>query len=346
MKNKILELKNVKTSFFTHLGEVQSVRGISFDLEEGEILGIVGESGSGKSVTSLSIMGLIDAPGKIKEGQIIFKGTDLVQLTEKKISEFRGKEISMIFQDPMTALNPVFTIETQMVDVIRAHIKSSADPTKMISKEDAKARALGYLTLVGIPEPEIRIKQFPHQFSGGMRQRALIAMALSCEPKLLIADEPTTALDVTIQAQIIQLLKDIQKKLRTSIIFITHDLGVIAELCESVIVMYGGMIMEKGTVEEIFYEAIHPYTQGLLKSIPKDVAGQKERLTSIDGSPPDLLNPPKGCPFSPRCDYTMKICLEEAAPLMYTSDSHCSACWLLDKDAPKVEEIRRVGGAE
>jgi oligopeptide transport system ATP-binding protein len=346
MAEKILELKNLKTSFYTHLGEVQAVRGVSYDLEEGSILGIVGESGSGKSVTSLSIMRLIDTPGKIKEGEILFQGTDLAQIPEDEMRDIRGSEISMIFQDPMTSLNPVFTIQNQMVEVIRAHIKDPNDPKKPISKQDAIARAINYLELVGIPEPAERIKQYPHQFSGGMRQRALIAMALSCEPKLLIADEPTTALDVTIQAQILELLKELQHKTNTSIIFITHDLGVIAELCTNVVVMYGGMMMEKGTVEEIFYSPKHPYTQGLHKSVPKDVVGQKERLVPIEGSPPDLLNPPVGCPFAPRCDHAMKICLEKSAPLYKISDTQVSSCWLLDEAAPAVEGFRSEGGAK
>jgi len=346
MADKILELKNLKTSFYTHLGEVQAVRGVSYELEEGDILGIVGESGSGKSVTSLSIMRLIDIPGKIKEGQILFKGTDLAQLSEQEMREYRGKELSMIFQDPMTSLNPVFSIENQMCEVIRTHVKDENDSSKAISKRDAFERAVKYLELVGIPEPRTRIKQYPHQFSGGMRQRALIAMALSCEPKLLIADEPTTALDVTIQAQILELLKELQRKTGTSIIFITHDLGVIAELCTNVVVMYGGMMMEKGTVDEIFYNPKHPYTQGLHKSVPKDVVGQKERLVPIEGSPPDLLNPPQGCPFAPRCQHAMKICLEEAAPLFEVSKTQVSSCWLLSKEAPAVEGFKIEGGAK
>jgi oligopeptide transport system ATP-binding protein len=338
MSKKIVELKNLQTSFYTHLGEVQAVRGVSYDIEEGSILGVVGESGSGKSVTSLSIMKLIDEPGKIKGGQIIFDGKDITGLTEKEMYDIRGNEMAMIFQDPMTSLNPVFTIENQMIEVIRKH--------KPVSKKEARKIALKYLTLVGIPEPETRISQYPHQYSGGMRQRALIAMALSCEPKLLIADEPTTALDVTIQAQILELLKKIRKETNTSIIFITHDLGVIAELCDNVVVMYGGMVMEKGSVNEIFYTPQHPYTQGLHKSVPNDVAGSRERLIPIEGSPPDLLNPPKGCPFSPRCPYAMKACLEQAAPLFKVSDSQVSSCWLLHKDAPEVENFVKVGGAK
>ncbi|AIO19536.1 Oligopeptide transport ATP-binding protein OppD [Candidatus Izimaplasma bacterium HR1] len=371
MSEKILQLNNLETSFFTHLGEVKAVRGVTYGLNKGGVLGIVGESGSGKSVTSLSIIRLIESPGKIKNGEVIFDGVDLTTLSESEMQELRGSEISMIFQDPMTSLNPVYTIENQMVEVIRRHMKipkeQALEEAKLITNESKKAkelediekgitrpfnkqeafdRAINYLTLVGIPEPEERIGQYPHQFSGGMRQRALIAMALSCEPKLLIADEPTTALDVTIQAQILDLLKDIQKNLGTSIIFITHDLGVIAEICQDVVVMYGGMVMEKGTVEEIFYNAQHPYTKGLHQSIPKDIVGQKERLVPIDGSPPDLLSPPKGCPFSPRCEHAMEVCLQEAAPLYKISDTQVSACWLQDPNAPVVKGFTKSGGAE
>jgi oligopeptide transport system ATP-binding protein len=367
--SKILEVKNLETSFFTHLGEVKAVRNISWDLKKGGILGIVGESGSGKSVSSLSIMRLVESPGRIKNGQILFDGLDLTQLTEKEMQDFRGSEISMIFQDPMTSLNPVFSIQNQMIEVIRRHMHITEEKareeaseikddkkreavleliaqgiTRSYNKDEAIARAIEYLTLVGIPEPESRIKQYPFEFSGGMRQRALIAMALSCEPKLLIADEPTTALDVTIQAQILNLLKGIQKELSTSIIFITHDLGVIAEVCDDVVVMYGGMVMEKGSVNDIFYNPQHPYTRGLHQSIPKDIVGQKERLVPIDGSPPDLLNPPKGCPFSPRCKYAMEICLEKPAPAYKISETQVSACWLQDKDAPDVDGFKKSGG--
>jgi oligopeptide transport system ATP-binding protein len=327
--SKLLEVKNLKTSFFTHLGEVQAVRGVSYDLEKGEVLGIVGESGSGKSVSALSIMGLIEEPGRIKEGEILFDGIDLTKLSQQELSDIRGNEISMIFQDPMTSLNPVYTIKNQMVEVIRRHTD--------MTKEEALKRAIKLLEMVGIPEPESRIKDYPHQFSGGMRQRAMIATALSCDPKLLIADEPTTALDVTIQAQIIELLRDLKEKLNTSIIIITHDLGVISEISDKVVVMYGGMVMEKGTVEEIFYNPKHPYTKGLHASIPKIHKGERERLVPIEGSPPDLTNPPQGCPFSPRCPHTMEVCLKKAAPMMKVSDTQSSACWLLHEDAPKVE---------
>jgi len=330
---KLLEVNNLKTSFYTHLGEVQAVRGINFELYEGDVLGIVGESGSGKSVTSLSIMRLIGTPGEIKDGNIIFDGIDLSTLSKKEMEGYRGNEIAMIFQDPMTSLNPVFTIKNQMVEVIRRH-------TDMNHRE-ALVRAKELLTLVGIPDPESQINDYPHQFSGGMRQRALIATAISCNPRLLIADEPTTALDVTIQAQILELLEKLQEETGMSIILITHDLGVIAEVCTHVIVMYGGMIMEKGTVLDIFNNPQHPYTKGLHRSIPKVTKG-KSRLIPIEGSPPDLLNPPKGCPFSPRCDHAMETCLTEAPPEFMIGDEHVSACWLHHKDAPTVKGFMKT----
>ena len=332
---KILEVNNLKTSFFTHLGEVQAVRGSTFSMNEGDILGIVGESGSGKSVTALSVIKLIDEPGKIKEGSIIFDGRDITNLSNSEMSDLRGNEIAMIFQDPMTSLNPVFTIKSLMIEVIQRHTE--------MSKKEAVAHAIKMLNLVGIPEPEERIDSYPHQFSGGMRQRVMIATALSCNPKLLIADEPTTALDVTIQAQILELLLKLQKETNTSIIIITHDLGVIAEVCTDIIVMYGGMMMEKGTVNEIFYEPGHPYTNGLHSSIPHVETGSRERLIPIEGSPPDLMKPPPGCPFSPRCPHAMKICLEQAAPMFQLSDTHTSACWLLHEDAPEVEGYIKGG---
>lgn len=326
---KILEVKNLHTSFFTHIGEVRAVRGISFNMEKGDILGIVGESGSGKSVTALSVMGLIESPGKIKEGEIWFDGEKISEKSDREMSDIRGKKLSMIFQDPMTSLNPVFTIKNLMVEVIKRH--------QHVTNKQALAIAIDKLALVGIPEPERRIHSFPHEFSGGMRQRAMIATALSCNPKLLIADEPTTALDVTIQAQILEIMQKLSSEIDTSIIIITHDLGVIAETCRNLIVMYGGMIMEKGTVDEIFYRPQHPYTVGLMKSVPRMDRENKERLVPIPGSPPDLLNPPAGCPFAPRCPHAMKVCKEELAPTFKISDSHLSACWLLHADAPTVE---------
>lgn len=336
MDNKneyILEVNNLKTSFYTHVGEVQAVRGVDFKLKRGDVLGIVGESGSGKSVTALSIIRLIDHPGKIKEGQIIFNGEDITTYSDSKMSNIRGNDIAMIFQDPMTSLNPVFRIRDQMVEVIRRHQK--------LNRKDAIEKAVEMLELVGIPEPRGRIKSYPHEFSGGMRQRVMIATALSCNPKLLIADEPTTALDVTIQAQILDIMRDISTKLDTAIILITHDLGVIAETCKDLIVMYGGMPMEKGSVLDIFESPQHPYTRGLLKSVPRMDVEQKGRLNPIAGSPPDLLAPPAGCPFSPRCPHTMQICTEEMPPMFKVGEEHTSACWLLDQNAPEVEGYRK-----
>lgn len=336
-KKTILKVENLRTSFYTHLGEVQAVRGTNFELKEGDILGIVGESGSGKSVTSLSVMGLIEQPGVIKEGSVInFDGIELTELDNKQLSEIRGDEIAMIFQDPMTSLNPVYTIKNQMMEVILRHTD--------MTKDEAFDRAIELLEMVGIPEPESRIHNYPHQFSGGMRQRALIATALSCNPKLLIADEPTTALDVTIQAQILDLMRDLQDKLNTSIILITHDLGVIAEVCTHVIVMYGGMMMEKGTVEDVFYNPQHPYTKGLHRSIPKVNKVGKERLVPIEGSPPDLMNPPTGCPFSPRCPHAMEVCLQQPAPMLQINETQESACWLNHEQAPDVEGFVKVKG--
>jgi len=335
MSKPLLEVKNIRTSFFSHLGEIQAVRGSTFTLNQGDVLGIVGESGSGKSVTALSIMGLIEEPGKIKEGEILFDGEDLVKKSQSELSELRGNEISMIFQDPMTSLNPVYTIENQMVEVLRRHNKD-------MSKREAVAKAIEMLTLVGIPEPEKRIKSYPHEFSGGMRQRVMIATALSCGPRLLIADEPTTALDVTIQAQILDLMNDLKKRVNASIILITHDLGVIAEVCDQIIVMYGGTVMEKGTEKDIFYNPQNPYTVGLHQSVPKaEKIGEKQRLVPIEGSPPDLMHPPKGCPFSPRCPHTMKVCLEKPVPMFNLSETHSSACWLLHKDAPAVGQYTK-----
>lgn len=333
MEERILEVNNLWTSFFTHVGEVKALRGVSFHVDKGEALGIVGESGSGKSVTSLSIMDLLVDTGKVVKGEIYFKGKDLTTFSERRMQGVRGNEIAMIFQDPMTSLNPVYTIGNQIEEAILKHRK--------MSKADAKKLAVRMLDLVGIPSPEDRLNQYPHEFSGGMRQRAMIAMSLSCEPDLLIADEPTTALDVTIQAQILELLKELKDKMNTSIILITHDLGVVVDVCSRIVVMYGGMVMEEGTTDEIFYEPRHPYTLGLLKSIPKHTTKEeKERLVPIPGTPPDLLKPPAGCPFAPRCNYSMKICKDEMPPFARFSESHRSRCWLLHKEAPVVEEIK------
>jgi len=330
MREKLLEAKSLSTSFFSHLGEIQAVRGVSFHIEPGEVLGIVGESGSGKSVTALSIMGLIDPPGRIKEGEIIFGGENLVKKSRREMGRLRGDELSMIFQDPMTSLNPVYRIENQMVEVIRWHRRN-------LGRREAVTRAVEMMRLVKIPDPEKQIKSYPHEFSGGMRQRVMIATALSCNPRLLIADEPTTSLDVTIQAQILDLMNDLRERINSSIVLITHDLGVIAEVCNRVIVMYGGIIMETGSEKDVFYNPQNPYTVGLHQSVPKrDLAASEKRLRPIQGMPPNLMHPPKGCPFSPRCSYAMKICFSVPPPTIRLSDTHSSACWLLHEDAPGV----------
>lgn len=325
MGEKLLDVIDMKTSFFTHVGEIQAVRGVSFHVDKGEALGIVGESGSGKSVTSMSIMRLLQYPGTIKEGKIMFKGRDIVERSDREMRAIRGNEIAMIFQDPMTSLNPVYTIGDQIMEAVIQH--------QRISKNEARLKAVEMLTLVGIPDPEKRVDNYPHEFSGGMRQRAMIAIALSCQPDLLMADEPTTALDVTIQAQILELMKELKEKIQTSIILITHDLGVVADVCSRIVVMYGGLIMEEGKVEDIFYSPKHPYTLGLLKSIPRLDKDERQRLIPIDGTPPDLLKPPKGCPFADRCDFCLKICLEEQPPYFSCGEGHNSACWLLHEDA-------------
>ena len=327
--SKLLEVKNLKTSFKTHIGDVQSVRGVSFHLNKGEALGVVGESGCGKSVTMMTIMRLLGENAKIEAETITFDNKDITKPTEKLMQTIRGNDMSMIFQDPMTSLNPLFTVGDQLTEHLIKH--------KKISKKEAKEKAIKMLDMVGIPSPEKRLKQYPHEFSGGMRQRVMIAMSLICEPKLIIADEPTTALDVTIQAQILDLMKDLKEKLDTSIILITHDLGVVADLCSRINVMYGGLIVEEGTTEDIFYRGKHPYTWGLLRSVPNPKSELKEKLIPIEGQPPDLLKPPVGCPFTARCDYAMKICKEKQPPLFEIEKGHKAACWLCHKNAPKVE---------
>jgi len=330
MAEKILEVKDLAVSFYTYAGEVQAVRGVSFTLDKGEVLAIVGESGCGKSVTAQSVMKLIPSPpGKLKHGQIIFDGEDITNYREKKMESVRGSAMGMIFQDPMSALNPTMPVGKQIVESVRKHTK--------VSYKEAKERALEMLQLVGIPNPERRFKQYPHEFSGGMRQRAMIAIALACNPKLLIADEPTTALDVTIQAQILDLMQDLRKKLDTGIIIITHDLGVVAGIAENIAVMYAGKIVERGSANEIFYNPCHPYTWGLLKSVPKVDAENKEQLVPIVGTPPDLLAPPKGCGFAARCQYAMEICYERQPEETCVEGGHCVSCWLRHSDAPKVE---------
>ena len=324
MKEKLLEIKDERLSFFTPAGEVKALNGVSFSMEEGEVLGIVGESGSGKSVTAYSIMGLTAFPGRLIGGTIRFNGHQVDQMKEKDFRKMRGNEVSIIFQDPMTSLNPVYTVGNQIEEVLKLH----TDQTKA----ERRARAKELLELVGINEPEKRLKQYPHELSGGMRQRVMIAIALACEPKLLIADEPTTALDVTIQAQILELMQELRKKLGMSIIMITHDLGVVASMCEKIAVMYAGNIVEYGTTDEIFYQPGHEYTKGLIKSIPQLGAEKVERLVPIEGQPVDLMNPPKGCPFAPRCDRCMKICLSEKPPETVLSDTHYAHCWLRQKE--------------
>ncbi len=324
MAEKLLEIKDERLSFFTPAGEVKALNGVSLSMEQGEVLGIVGESGSGKSVTAYSVMGLTAYPGKLIGGTIRFNGHKIDEMSEKEFRKIRGNEVSIIFQDPMTSLNPVYTIGNQITEVILLH----TDKTK----KQAHERAKELLELVGINEPEKRLKQHPHELSGGMRQRVMIAIALACEPKLLIADEPTTALDVTIQAQILELMQELRAKLGMSIIMITHDLGVVASMCEKIAVMYAGHIVEYGTADEIFYSPKHEYTKGLIKSIPKLNAEKIERLVPIEGQPVDLLNPPAGCPFAPRCASCMKVCLREMPPKTELSETHYSHCWLLQKE--------------
>ena len=332
MSEKILEIKDERLSFFTPAGEVKALNGVSFSMNQGDVLGIVGESGSGKSVTAYSIMGLTAYPGRLVGGTVWFNGHQIDKMTEKEFRKIRGNEVSIIFQDPMTSLNPVYTIGNQIVEVILLHTKKT--------KQEAWARAKELLELVGINEPDRRLKQYPHELSGGMRQRVMIAIALACEPKLLIADEPTTALDVTIQAQILELMNDLRHKLGMSIIMITHDLGVVAQMCEKIAVMYAGHIVEYGTTDEIFYNPQHEYTKGLINSIPKLNAEEKERLVPIECQPVDLLNPPAGCPFAPRCKSCMKVCLNKMPPRTELSDTHYTYCWLRQK-----EEFEKGGKA-
>ena len=319
----LLSVKDLHTSFTTDHGEVQAVNGVSFNLDAGKVLGIVGESGSGKSVTAYSIMQILADNGRITSGEILYKGEDISRWGESRMQDFRGKCCSIIFQDPMTSLNPVFTIGSQIAEAVLLHTKSS--------KHEAMEKALEMLKLVGINEPEKRLKQYPYELSGGMRQRVMIAMALACEPDILIADEPTTALDVTIQAQILELMQSLQKKLGMAIIMVTHDLGVIAEMCDEIVVMYGGRFCERGTADEIFYTPRHEYTRGLLRSIP-NITNMKERLVPISGTPINMLNMPKGCAFCARCDKAMKICLEQVPEERIINESHRASCWINTRD--------------
>ena len=331
MTENILEVRDLHTSFETDAGEVSAVNGVSFTIAPGKTLGIVGESGSGKSVTAYSIMGILAENGHITSGSILYKGEDITKWDQKQMQSFRGEKCSIIFQDPMTSLNPVFTIGNQLEEAILLHTDRN--------KKEARERAIEMLTLVGINEPESRLKMYPHELSGGLRQRVMIAMALACEPDILIADEPTTALDVTIQAQILELMQDLQKKLGMAIIIVTHDLGVIAEMADEIIVMYGGRVCERGSAEDIFYRPAHEYTKGLLRSIPK-ADNRGKRLEPIAGSPINLLNLPEGCAFCNRCSSAMKICLHEVPQALRLSDSHLASCWM------NVKKAFEEGGAD
>jgi oligopeptide transport system ATP-binding protein len=334
----LLEVRDLQISFSTYAGEVQAVRGVSFDLRRGETLAIVGESGSGKSVTAKSIMRLNpEANTIVRGGEIHFEGEDILKLSEKRMQDIRGPKIAMVFQDPMTSLDPTMKIGRQITESLKQHLGMSG--------REANERAVELLTLVGIPNAEERVKQYPHQFSGGMRQRVVIAIALACEPQILIADEPTTALDVTIQAQILDLLRALQEKIGTSVILITHDLGVVASVADRIAVMYAGKIVETGTVRETFYDPQMPYTWGLLASIPLPTANRSQDLIPIPGSPPDMSDPPKGCPFTARCPYAMRVCSTEFPEYTTFSAEHKAACWLHHPMAPNVEPPIRVGDA-
>ena len=336
-RERILEVKDLHISFDTYAGEVQAVRGVSFYLDKAEAIAIVGESGCGKSVTAQSIMKLIPMPpGRFKSGSVIFSGQDITKFNNKQMEAVRGSEMGMIFQDPMTSLNPTMQIGKQIAESLRKH--------QHLSKRQAHEKAVEMLKLVGIPNPERRANQYPHEFSGGMRQRAMIAIALACKPKLLIADEPTTALDVTIQAQILDLMKELKSKLDTSIILITHDLGVVAGMAERILVMYAGKIVESGTVNDIFYNPKHPYTWGLLKSVPRLDAENKEDLIPIIGTPPDLFAPPKGCAFAARCAYSMEVCYDQQPEETVGENDHRASCWLQHPLAPKVDRFAGIGG--
>ena len=323
MSEYLVNIEHERLSFFTPAGEVKALNDVSLHVSEGEVLGIVGESGSGKSVTAYSLMGLTAHPGKLLGGTLDFNGHRINDMSEKEMQKLRGNEVAIIFQDPMTSLNPVYTIGNQIREVLKLH----TDKTK----SEIQARAVELLELVGINEPEKRLKQYPHELSGGMRQRVMIAIALACEPKLLIADEPTTALDVTIQAQILELMMELKDKLGMAILMITHDLGVVASMCDHIAVMYAGNIVEYGTTDDIFYAPKHEYTKGLIRSIPRMDSREHERLIPIEGTPVDLLNPPKGCPFASRCDSCMLICLREKAPVTFFGDVHYTSCWMNQK---------------
>ena len=330
----LLEVSDLHTSFFTDAGEVKAVDGVSFRLDHGKVLGIVGESGSGKSVTAYSVMQILAPTGKIIGGSVKLDGRELVGISEDEMRKVRGNRISIIFQDPMTSLNPTYTVGHQLKEAIVLHTNRN--------EAQARKRALEMLQLVNVNEPEKRLRQYPYELSGGMRQRVMIAMALACEPDILIADEPTTALDVTIQAQILELMQDLQRQLGMAIIMITHDLGVIAQMCDEIIVMYAGSICERGTADEIFYNHCHEYTKGLLRSIPRD-ENNGQRLRPITGAPIDLLNMPKGCPFAPRCDAAMKVCLTQRPDEMWINDMHISRCWMNVKAGVEAGRITLEG---
>ena len=323
----ILQVRDLRTSFLTSNGEVHAVRGVSFDVEKGKTLGIVGESGSGKSVTSLSILKLLGTTGRVTAGSIKLDGEELTVKSRREMRAVRGKRIAMIFQDPMTSLNPLIPMGEQVGEMIWEHNRS-------MPRAEREQKVLELFRMVRIPEPEKRLKSYPHEFSGGMRQRVMIAMALACKPELLIADEPTTALDVSIQDQILKLMRALQKEMGMSIMFITHDLGVVAELCDRVAVMYGGLLMEEADIVDIFNRPMRPYTLGLMASIPDMNQDRSKRLQPIPGSPPDMIHPPKGCPFAPRCPYAMRICMDEVPPYVATGENRRSMCWLLDPEAP------------
>lgn len=326
MSETILKVEDLKTSFMTSSGEVQAVRGVSFEVHKGEILGIVGESGSGKSVTSMSILRLLADTARIKNGKIEFEGTDLTKVSDKQMREIRGQKIAMVFQDPMSSLNPLIPVGKQVAEMIHVHHPE-------MKRDELQAATLELFREVRIPEAEKRLKSYPHEFSGGMRQRVMIAMALANHPDLLIADEPTTALDVTIQHQILKQMRSLQEEYGTSIIFITHDLGVVAELCDRVVVLYGGLVMEEAEINDLFENPLHPYTMGLLASIPGLTKDKSERLQPIPGSPPDMTKPPKGCPFASRCQFARNICAAECPPFVQVG-SRQARCWLLQPDAP------------
>ena len=325
--SKLLEVQNLEVNIYTQSGIVQAVRGVSFSLDQQDTLAIVGESGSGKSIMVKGIMKLLPKTGRVVAGSVRLDGRDISGLNNRQMRKINGSRISMIFQDPMTSLNPTMTVGKQIIEILREHTR--------MSEKEMKRRALELLELVGISYPEKRFRQYPHQFSGGMRQRVVIAIALACNPEVLVADEPTTALDVTIQAQILDLMRAIQKKVNTSIILITHNLGVVANIANKVCVMYGGKIVESGTVDEIFYHPRHPYTIGLMRSIP-NAKEKADELTTIPGTPPDLIDPPKGCPFAPRCAHAMQICLTHPPEYTAATPTHLSACWLQDPRAAKM----------